>query len=446
MELTFRNLFFHDSDKREKYQPIKLNEGIYTPNPLLSNFFADLLFLSYLPSLVQDAQGKEGGQGKKGKEEVEIFYVFGNSPNQQLNDTQIVYVRLLAQLFPAYSFRVIYSVFPIATGLPNLMVETSPLSSPMKEGQERGKVRVLITAARISKNYLEILEAQKNWIAWTQPDIAFTLMKLPYSNNPENIKEVMYYDGYMMKEIWGTRENTETRILSLFNWASSEAQLNKLRSYQVIDYEEMLAAHNRVRMEQAFNNPNSEFSKFIDPNNGLKNDFDSRATVEIISLYLYNLGKAYVTNTNVLKFFNFITTELQTTLHNKLMLKPVVMVEYPEGDNDIGLADLGKLAPTVTGVTVGAGGVGAVTVGAGVVGAVGGGVGTSPIPVTTGIGGQLAAIQEMTRKTEYYTINDLAGRTAKQLKNILQQANVSTTLTKIDQLKQLIVNAKIPKR
>jgi hypothetical protein len=321
MELRYDDLFFSNNDNKISYQSIVVKNDEYRPNPVLSNFFADFLFLSVFPSSLSPEK----------EEKINILYVFGNSPNQRITQPQIIYISLLAQLFPWYDFTV-YSSHNLAlsnNGVTNLTFSTSLLSSFTSE---RGRKKVLMLVTRSSSNYLEILREQESIIEQVKPDLAYVLFKLPYSNNPEGLKEVNYYDGYLIKEIWGTRENTETRLIF--------TPIAKRKNYNILEYEEVLAYHNQVRTQNAYNNPINEFSKFIDPTNDLRNDFDSRATIEILALYLYNIRKAAVKSTNILQLFNFITSRLETRLHNKLILSKTVTTEFPIGINDRGLMSL----------------------------------------------------------------------------------------------------------
>lgn len=156
---------------------------------------------------------------------------------------------------------------------------------------------------------------QQKWLSIMKPIISSLKFRLPYydvwndmlkPNSPwltklgmtgENPQQLKYLKGLIMYQPWRPSTSTETRLI-----VSRDDGL-VTTTYDLIDYEQILAYHNVIVREQ---------EKYVNiPDDELLKDFDSAVEAFILKQYFYKMiGNDTTSNETILKLSRLITEEL----------------------------------------------------------------------------------------------------------------------------------------
>lgn len=310
----------------------------------------------------------------------DLFFLtrFWNSTTSAPGSGTVVYaseyvshLSLLAQLFPQLNFEVYTPTAPsreMATAL-RIRIAGSRLTL---EDVRRYEGQILIHSVRTlptppvpdpgdttpphELEQLELMRVQYQIYLAMQPRLASLRFKPPYarppSSNPPQRPTVEYIDGYLLKELWGSKGNAETRLIPLSRGEPRESATPEppaepqKRQYHLLEYQEQMAYHNQVvRQGVVYANPLSEETDYIYSARGLTNDFDSRATVRILQEYLLKLGREHLTSANTLKLIDVIVQQLPDSRLTRRVVRPAptraaVVKIQPRPGVDVGLAAL----------------------------------------------------------------------------------------------------------
>uniref|UniRef100_A0A6C0AEH3 Cap-specific mRNA (nucleoside-2'-O-)-methyltransferase n=1 Tax=viral metagenome TaxID=1070528 RepID=A0A6C0AEH3_9ZZZZ len=138
-------------------------------------------------------------------------------------------------------------------------------------------------AQKSEKEALEDMEIQANWVKDLNPVQSLLKFRLPYNYEWVKTKQYDYLDGLVYLQQWAPKNSTECRLVPNKPYSN--------RSWDFVEYEKRMAYHNNVtRIEDKFINILTEDMKPISIKLGLTNDYDSMATVFIITEYLMKFG------------------------------------------------------------------------------------------------------------------------------------------------------------
>lgn len=150
------------------------------------------------------------------------------------------------------------------------------------------------------------MNLQRKWVEELQPEYSLLKFRLPYAEHFELEKGRYrdYLDGIVYVQAFCKASSSEAR-LCVFGKQITE------RKWDILSYERKMFHHNsEVRSKQLFENPISKTDRYIYPELGLYNDFDSVHFTHAVMDYMNKINME-INNANVKKLLKYILDNIK---------------------------------------------------------------------------------------------------------------------------------------